>query len=525
MTRKSILALGLTAALAAGLLLVVSGCGRSDTEADSTPDVEGVASAHAHEVDGETCFICDATKRDPGRLWCTEHACYEDRCWLCQPQLEDKSRLYCKEHSLYEDECFLCHPEIREEAEEAALDTGSSEEHAGHQDSPGSDALFCNEHQVPELECGICQPQRTAELRPGEELKIRFESDLSAQKAGLVSRKPERSAAQPAMSAICEVRYNGNEMSQITPFASGIAQRVLVDVGTDVKGGDTLVEIHSAEIAAARAAFISASVEVELKSLAYERERDLANQKISSEQALQEASASFRMAEIALSTARQRLVNYGLSPEEITHTERTRDTSAILRVRAPFDGTLVARDVVAGEAVEPGNALFTLVDLSTMWLSLAVPGSSSGALAPGLDVEAVLDGSPAVAVAGQLTWIDSSIDERSRLVRARAIVPNVDRRLKAGMFGEATVLTAPRADALGLPGAAVQRFEGNTYVFVKHMDDLYGLRRVELGPALGDDIVAVTAGLQADEIVIVDGAFTAMSEFLKSRLGAGCVDD
>ena len=93
------------------------------------------------------------------------------------------------------------------------------------------------------------------------------------------------------------------------------------------------------------------------------------------------------------------------------------------------------------------------------------------------------------------------------------------------MFGDATVLTAPRADALGLPGAAVQRFEGKTYVFVKHMDDLYGLRRVELGPSLGDDVVAVTAGLQSDEIVIVDGAFTAMSEFLKSRLGAGCVDD
>ena len=57
------------------------------------------------------------------------------------------------------------------------------------------------------------------------------------------------------------------------------------------------------------------------------------------------------------------------------------------------------------------------------------------------------------------------------------------------------------------------------------MDDLYGLRRVELGPSQNDDIVAVTAGLQADESVIVDGAFTAMSEFLKSRLGAGCVDD
>ena len=214
-----------------------------------------------------------------------------------------------------------------------------------------------------------------------------------------------------------------------------------------------------------------------------------------------------------------------MSPEEIARTKETRDTSALLRVKAPFDGTLVARDVVAGEAVEPGDALFTLVDLSTMWLSLSVPSSNSSGLEPGLNVEALIDGTPGIAAAGKLTWVDSAIDERSRLVRARAVVSNPDRQLKAGMFGEAVVLTGPRADALGLPGSAVQRFEGNTYVFVKHADDLYGLRRIELGPGQSDDIVAVTAGLQADESVIVDGAFTAMSEFLKSRLGAGCVDD
>jgi cobalt-zinc-cadmium efflux system membrane fusion protein len=524
MTRKSILALGLTAGLVVGLL-VVSGCGRSDTEADVDPDIENAASAHAHEVDGETCFICDATKREPGRLWCTEHARYEDRCWLCQPQLEDKGRLYCKEHSLYEDECFLCHPEVRDEAEEAALDAGSSEKHSSHRDAPGSDALFCNEHQVPELECGICQPQRTAELQPGEELMVRFESDLSALKAGLVSQKPEKSAAQAAVGAICEVRYNGNELSQITPFAPGIVRSVLVDVGSEVKAGDTLVEIHSAEIAAARAAFVSAAVEAELKSLAFEREKDLANQKISSEQALQEASASFRTAEIALSTTRQRLLNYGLSPEELARTEETGDTSAILRIRAPFDGTLVERDVVTGEAVEPGDALFTLVDLSTMWLSLSVPGSNSGDLVPGLDVEATLDGMPLDPVAGKLTWVNSAIDERSRLVKARAVIPNGDRRLKAGMYGEARVFTSPRTAALGVPDAALQQFEGHTYVFVKHADDLYGLRRIEIGPSPDGDIVAVVAGLQADESVVVDGAFTAMSEFLKSRLGAGCVDD
>ena len=314
-------------------------------------------------------------------------------------------------------------------------------------------------------------------------------------------------------------------MSQVTPIASGIVRRVLVDVGTDVKTGDTLVEVHSAEIAEARAAYITAAVEAELKALAFEREKDLANQKISSQQALQEASASLKMAEIALSTTKQRLMNYGFSSEEIARIEENRDTSAILRIRAPFDGTLVERDVVTGEAVEPGDALFTLVDLSTMWLSISVPGQASGDLVPGLDVVATLDGTSIGPVKGKLTWVNSAIDERSRLVKARALIPNGDRRLKAGMFGEARVSMGPATSAISVPGAALQRFEGQTYVFVKHADDLYGLRRVEIGPSSGGDVVVVTAGLRADEPIVVDGAFTAMSEFLKSRLGAGCVDD
>ena len=66
-----------------------------------------------HAAPKEWCFICDASLRDKGRLWCKEHDRYEDRCWVCHPEAQDKNKLWCKEHSLYEDECFLCHPELK----------------------------------------------------------------------------------------------------------------------------------------------------------------------------------------------------------------------------------------------------------------------------------------------------------------------------------------------------------------------------------------------------------------------------
>src|SRR3990170_7057104 len=87
----------------------------------------------AHAAPKELCFICDASLREEGRLWCKEHNRYEDRCWECHPELQDKNRLYCKEHSLYEDECFLCHPELKGKGKPAAA---------------SGPALMCAEHGV-----------------------------------------------------------------------------------------------------------------------------------------------------------------------------------------------------------------------------------------------------------------------------------------------------------------------------------------------------------------------------------------
>ncbi len=513
--------------LACSLLLATSsGCGGGD----SPPKEEGrasersqVAEAHSHSEAGETCFICDASKREAGRLWCTEHACYEDRCWICQPQLEDKARLYCAEHFLYEDECFLCHPELMETDSETPADE-SRLSSPPPTESHASAELFCNEHQVPELECGICQPQRTAELKPGEELKVRFESAESATKAGLRTTSPQESEVQASVAAVCEVQYNANAVARITPLAPGIVRRVLVDVGSEVEAGEVLVELHSSELASARTAFLSAAVDAELKKASFEREQGLAAKKISSEKDLQEASAAHRTAELALSTARQRLLNYGLSARDIERIKESTDASATHLVRAPFAGTLVERAAVVGEAVEPGTALFTLADLSTMWLSLSIPAVGAQLLESGLAVEATMSGVSGLSTRGELTWVNTAIDERSRMVRARAVVPNDDLRLKAGMFGEARVLLSSSGPVLNVPADAVQHFENQSYVFVKHAEDLYGLRRVVVTRST-DNVFAVTAGLLPNEPVIVEGAFTAMSEFLKSRLGAGCVDD
>lgn len=91
--------------LAVTLLLMTAPLTACD---NSKAPEEAPASAHSHGNAEETCFICDASKRDAGRMWCKEHARYEDRCWECHPELREPKRAYCEEHHLYEDECHLC---------------------------------------------------------------------------------------------------------------------------------------------------------------------------------------------------------------------------------------------------------------------------------------------------------------------------------------------------------------------------------------------------------------------------------
>ena len=168
--------------------------------------------------------------------------------------------------------------------------------------------------------------------------------------------------------------------------------------------------------------------------------------------------------------------------------------------------------------------MFTLVDLSELWLELSIPADRMAVVEDGLTVEATFANVPGFSATGTISWVDTGIDERSRMIKARAVVPNAERKLRVGMFGEARILASGSERALQVPRSAVQRLDGRSYVFVKLEDDLYALRRVLLGTRR-DRVIEVFQGVDAEDSIVVAGTFTVMSEFLKSRLGAGCVDE
>lgn len=472
---------------------------------------ESSGGLHGHSAD-ETCFICDPAKRDEGRLWCSEHARYEDRCWICQPQLEDADRAYCEEHFLYEDECHLCNPALLGDA-------------SATPSRDGAPSLFCHEHGVDEIECGICQPQLAGTLEAGESLLVRMPSARSAELAGLTLEQPNRGAASASISLLGEVRYNGNRLAKLTPLAPGVITDIRVDVGDQVEEGQILAVINSVAVAQAKSAFLSKIAEVEARTTVFEREQKLVNENIAARRDFQDAQAALKLAELEVRRTHQQLINLGFTDSEVADIAAEQSSSSDLYVRAPFAGSVVERTAVLGEAADSEGSLFEIADLSTMWIELAVPEEQAFQIERGGEIIASVRALPELEIPGQITWISPRIDERTRTVRARATVQNDRGILRHGMFTEVSAMIGGTSNSLLVPGEAVHEIDGSPFVFVRQEPDLFAVRRVDVGPRTVSGTIAILAGLTEAEAVVTGGSFTMKTEFLKSRLGAGCVDD
>lgn len=512
--------------LCAALVLFAAACSKdkggdgTHASADSATHAGADAAAHAtaadssalcaaHGAPASLCFICDASLREPGRLWCAEHAHYEDRCWLCHPELQDKARLYCDEHGLYEDECFLCHPELRTSIEGRPASEGAAE------------VLMCEEHGVVESECGICHPELASQLATGQGLKVRLPSMASAAKAGVGAEPVGTRSHADAITATGELGYNMNRLARITTPVDGVVKAVQSDVGESARAGAALLSVSSPRVAEVRAELIRAMSEESVAAQSLKRQEQLFEQKVSPQRELDDARARHESARALTQSARQTLRDLGLADADIERLARNETSESLLPLRAPFAGTVVDRSVALGDVVETGDVMFVVADLDVMWLKLSVTEAEAARLRVGDRVDARVE-SLERDVSGLVTWIASGLDETTRTVQVRAEIPNRDHGLRSGVFVTARISANDDRSQMSIDRDAVHQIDGHSFVFVRLSDDLFELRAIDARPS-GDRVI-VLAGLNAGDDVVTKQSYLVRSEFQKSRMGAGCVD-
>lgn len=324
-----------------------------------------------------------------------------------------------------------------------------------------------------------------------------------------------------------ELRLNGtvsldqDRVAEIVPRVPGVVREVRAQLGDEVRAGDVLTVIQSRELADAAAEFLAARERLALAQARFAREADLRAKRISAEQEFLEAKQALAEARIEQRSAEQKLRALGFSSDELQALlQRSDEALTRYSVTAPFAGTVIEKHVTQGEQVDTGTAIFRIAQLDKVWVIASVYPKDLGRVAVGQLATVTVQAYPDRTFSGKVTWIASTIDERTRTLPIRVEIDNRERLLKPGLFARVAVVAGAKRNALVIPLPAVQRQKGEAVVFVEEGKGRYARREVSLGVRSGG-AVEVIAGLDEGERVVTDGAFLLKSELEKAGFEAG----
>ena len=314
------------------------------------------------------------------------------------------------------------------------------------------------------------------------------------------------------------VEPNAYKQVAVTPLVGGRITRVLVELGQSVRGGQVLAEVFSPELAEAETRFVSARAELDAHERELQRTEKLVEIGSASRQELERLHAEHTAKLTAVESARSQLQLLGLSAATIGDLGPGKDVGAAVTVRAPIAGVVTERGANTGLNVETNTKLFTIVDLSTVWVVADAYEKDFSRVHVGASASITTKAIPDEVLKTHVSYIDPQVNPETRTAKIRVEVPNPRQELRLGMFADVSI-EAGTQDAMALiPRTAVQNVGNRTVVYVTDAKQpgRFVERDVRLGAATGND-VAVLSGVHSGDTIVVEGSFAIRAE--RDRLG------
>jgi membrane fusion protein, heavy metal efflux system len=308
------------------------------------------------------------------------------------------------------------------------------------------------------------------------------------------------------------VDFDQERVADVGGRIEGRIVRMLVSVGDVVQEGQPLVQIESPELGEAMAELLAARARLEAARAGATREATLRQQQLTTAGTMEAAAASADALDAEVRGAEQRLLALGVTEGELRQMERSDAPVRRVTLRSPIAGEVIERYAHLGQVVSSTAPVLRVADLSALWVMLEVYERDLSRIRMGDSVDILSESYPGETFSGRVSYIDATIDARSRSAGVRIVVDNQDRRLRPGHFVHALLTSGQeQREGLLLPRSAVVQLHGQPTVFVARGEGAYEPRSVELGSALGDR-VEITSGLAAGDDVVVVGAFALKSE-------------
>ncbi len=324
--------------------------------------------------------------------------------------------------------------------------------------------------------------------------------------------------ADIAITQLVAGRIEANEQrtTRIGASVTGRVVHVLAEVGDRVKAGQALAMLASPELTQAQLAFLRALSATKLAERTVERAQALVAADVIGNAELQRREVELSVARAELRAAQDQLRLIGLSQ---VHVDRLRDSGAItseVPITATRSGIVIERKVSQGQVAQPGDPLFTVADLSNVWVVGALPEQDANSVRLNQQVEVQVAALGAEKLKGRIVFVSDTVQPDTRTVPIRTEVENPKFELKPQMLATLK-LNGTYVKQLAVPATAVVRENDKDYVFVKTGENRFRLTEVQLDPAAGE-LRPVRKGIDEGTPIVVDGSFHLNSQRKRAEL-------
>ena len=301
-----------------------------------------------------------------------------------------------------------------------------------------------------------------------------------------------RNIARPVL-AVGKVEPAETRLSTISARVGGRIDRLLLDfTGQPVARGQGVALVYSPELVTG----------AEEYKLARENRAQLGSRVIP------EAVAQ---ADELVAAARRKLELWGVASKQIQEIESSPQPKIHITIYSSTSGVVTERKVTEGQYVEEGDVLYTVADLSKVWVMAEIYEFDLPLVRVGQAVEITSEALPGTKLQGRVSFIEPLLNQQTRTVGVRIEVPNPRLRLRPGMFANARIITPIEKKALAVPRSAVLDTGMRKIVYVARGNGLFEGRQVELGPA-GEEYYPILSGLREGERVVTHGNFMIDSQ-------------
>lgn len=303
-----------------------------------------------------------------------------------------------------------------------------------------------------------------------------------------------------------EIGLNQDRSVQVVPRLTGLVESVAANAGDRVRRGQVLAVVSSQLLAEQRSELQATSKRLAMARGTFEREKKLWEDKISAQQDYLQAQQAMQEAEIAESLARQKLTALGGLPSG-----SGRLTS--YEVRSPIDGVITTKKISVGEVVKDDATIFTVADLSTLWVDLNIYAKDLNTVKVGQKATVKSTAFEASAT-GTVSYVGALIGNQTRTAPARIVLPNPRGTWHPGLPVTVELVADEVKVSMAISADAVQTLRDATVVFGRYGDN-FEARPVVTGRSDGK-MVEITRGLEAGEKVATRNSYVIKADIGKA---------